>query len=202
MLEEKLDDVFFVDTSELDSPVFYLDAELKQPVDESQLQAGTQYYFTVLLQVQNTVKNQAQDFQETWFPHMLTTGTGQPLMTKVLYWQLNNQKYGYETEITGSFIAQNTNTFVYSLETTSKLGTVIVQESNYDNNSHTHTFTSQGCSENADLNNDGTVDIRDFAILSREFLTQKTRYEADINCDNMVDIRDYAILARSFSVNQ
>lgn len=45
----------------------------------------------------------------------------------------------------------------------------------------------------ADFNNDGKVDLRDYSILVSEFLTSKSVYMADANCDHMVDLNDYSI---------
>src|SRR4051794_24225032 len=49
-----------------------------------------------------------------------------------------------------------------------------------------------------DLNNDGIVDIRDYAVWRRNFGQPDCGNPADLNVDCIVDIRDYAIWRQNF----
>ena len=115
---------------------------------------------------------------------------------------LTAHRDGYITELSGPFMAEKRNHFLFTIDTIGTNNETIITELNYENNKHEHTFDAQSCPHNPDLNQDDKVDLRDFAILSREFLTQGAHLMADINCDNQVDIKDYSIMASQFTVTQ
>lgn len=197
----EIDDIFFADTTQLDSPTFYSDAGNQTQVPESELKAGQTYYFSVQAQLQNQIKDTSSDTATSFFLG-LRSNARHYTADLIPYSMLRNHRDGYASLLQGSFVAAVTNTFDYSINTIDTDGNVIIEETNYQNNHHRHTFQAGACSNNPDLNRDGKVDMRDYSILSAEFLSRKTHFEADINCDNTVDMRDYSIMAAQFSVNQ
>lgn len=51
----------------------------------------------------------------------------------------------------------------------------------------------------ADFNNDNTIDITDYTILTIEFMQNLSTYRADADCSGFVDITDYSILVSQFN---
>lgn len=197
----KVDDIFFADTTQLDSPTFYLDESGSTQVPESELKAGQTYYFSVEAQLQNQIKNTSSSLAPSFFLG-LRSNERHYTADLIQYGMLTNHKDGYAALLKGSFVAQALNTFDYSINTIDVDGTVIIEETNYQNNKHKHTFEARACSNNPDVNNDGKVDLRDYSILSGEFLSRRAIFTADINCDSTVDMRDYSIMASHFTVAQ
>lgn len=197
----KVDDIFFNDTTQLDSPTFYLDESGSTEVSESELKAGQTYYFSVQAQLQNQNKVTQTSMAPSFFLG-LRSNERHYTTDLIQYGMLTNHRDGYASLLKGSFVAQAVNTFDYSINTIDIDGDVIIEETNYQNNKHTHTFQAQACSNNPDVNNDGKVDLRDYSILSGEFLSRRAIFKADINCDSTVDMRDYSIMASHFSVAQ
>ena len=191
------DDIFFADITQLNSPEFFSDETRKTPIQESELKEGKTYYFTSTISLQNAIKTSTQS--DVAFPvTVITNGITVPAAeATVPYFMLTNHQDGYQTQVEGLFVAKPQNEFLFSIVTL-KQGTTLVTETTYSNNTHSHTFSAATCTNNPDLNGDSKVDIRDFSILNREFLTEKTNYTADITCDNKVDIRDYAVMAGAF----
>jgi len=198
---EKIDDIFFSDPTGLDSPTYSLDEEGKAIVPESELKAGQNYYFSVPVQLQNILKDPMTGSTPFFFLG-LTSNVRQYTADLISYPMIVNHRDGFNSTLKGSFVAEAQNTFEYTIRTIDPQGSVIIAETNYENNTHVHTFEAQKCSNNPDLNADDKVDLRDFSILSREFLSRRSTFTADINCDNSVDMRDYSIMASHFTVAQ
>ena len=196
---QPIEDIFFTDTTQLDTPTFFFDEALTDEVPESELMTGKTYYFSVDVALQNLVKGPTEQLPSFF---VSLTSNRNKTGDLVFYNMLTAHQDGYMTKLSGSFVAQERNRFLFSIDTVDTHGETIIQETNYDNNKHQHTFDAKKCANNPDLNTDGKVDLRDFAILSREFLTRNSMLTADINCDSSVDIKDYSIMAGKFTVTQ
>lgn len=196
----ELDDLFFADTTELDSPEFYADEQMTTKVPEEELKEGNRYYIKSQVSVQNALKN--SNPSDLSFGIRLKVNGSLDTAKLVRYTMLTAHRDGYVDTLSGPFTAERINTVWYEVGAHDNDGTIFIPETNYDNNKHEHTFEAKACENNPDLNGDEKVDLRDFAILSREFLSRRAIFTADINCDNTVDMRDYSIMANNFTVNQ
>lgn len=196
----ELDDLFFADTTELDSPEFYSDEAMTTKVPEESLQEGNQYYIKSQVAVQNILKNTSSS--DLSFGMRLRVNGSLDTAKLVKYTMLTAHRDGYVDTLSGPFIAERINRVSYEVGSQNNDGAIFIPETNYDNNKHQHTFEAAACSNNPDLNDDQKVDLRDFAILSREFLSRRAIFTADINCDNTVDMRDYSIMSNNFTVAQ